>query len=79
MRRSWTYIHSVAPCVAALHKEGYSLGQIRRITEHSERLVKEYLGLYERYKNDEDCKQRLGEILSRYSREKIGQGKKPEQ
>ena len=56
--------------VAALHKEGYSLGQIRRITEHSERLVKEYLELYEQYKNAEDCKQRLGEILSRYSREK---------
>ena len=46
------------------------MGQIRRITEHSERLVKEYLGLYERYKNAEDCKQRLEEILSRYSREK---------
>jgi len=46
------------------------LGQIRRITEHSERLVKEYLGLYERYKNAEDCKQSLEEILSRYSREK---------
>ena len=67
--------------VAALHKEGYSLGslsQIRRITEHSERLVKEYLELYERYKNDEDCKQRLGEILSRYSWEKIC-GKEREQ
>ena len=33
-------------------------------------MVKEYLGLYERYKEDEDCKQKLGEILSRYSREK---------
>jgi len=53
--------------VAALHHEGYSLDQIRRITEHSERLVREYLELYERYKEDEDCKQRMGEILSRYS------------
>ena len=61
--------------VAALHKEGYSLGQIRRITEHSERLVKEYLELYEQYKNAEDCKQRLGEILSRYFREKKFEGK----
>jgi len=58
----------------------YSLGQIRRITEHSERLVKEYLGLYERYKNAEDCKQRLEEeILSRYSREKIWAWKEREQ
>ena len=57
--------------VVALHKEGYSLGQIRRMTGHSERLVKKYLELYERYKNNEDCKQRLGEILSRFSREKI--------
>ena len=57
--------------VAALHNEGYSIDQIRRITEHSERLVREYLELYERYKEDEDCKQRLGEILSRYSGKKI--------
>ncbi|MDF2955320.1 MAG: hypothetical protein OD815_000936 [Candidatus Alkanophagales archaeon MCA70_species_2] len=41
--------------------------------------MKEYLELYERYKNDEDCKQRLGEILSRYSREKIWAGKEREQ
>jgi len=47
------------------------LDQIRRITEHSERLVKEYLEQYEWYKNDEDCKQRLGVILSRYSRKNL--------
>jgi len=51
------------------------LDQIRRITEHSERLVKEYLEQYEWYKNDEDCKQRLGVILSRYSRKNLDGGK----
>ncbi|RJS68786.1 DUF1670 domain-containing protein [Methanophagales archaeon] len=63
--------------VAALHEEGHSLDQIRRITEHSERLMKEYLEQYEWYKNDEDCKQRLGVILSRYSRKNLD-GEKPE-
>ena len=57
--------------VAALHHEGYNINQIRRITEHSERLVREYQGLYERYKKEEDCKQRLGEILNRHSGKKI--------
>lgn len=56
--------------VAALHNEGYNVNQIRMITEHSERLAREYLELYERYKEEEDCKQRLREILSRYSGEK---------
>ena len=56
--------------VAALHNEGYNINQIRVITEHSERLVREYQGLYERYKEEEDCKQRLGEILNRYSGKK---------
>lgn len=62
--------------VAALHHEGYSLDQIRRITEHSEKLVKEYMELYERYKEEENCKQRLGEILSRYSGEKTLSGER---
>jgi CTP-dependent riboflavin kinase len=62
--------------VAALHHEGYSLDQIRRITEHSEKLVKEYLELYERYKEEENCKQWLGEILSRYSGEKTLSGER---
>jgi len=56
--------------VAALHNEGYNPEQIRKITEHSERLVREYLALYEKYKEDEDCKQRLEEIISMYSGKK---------
>ncbi|RJS71130.1 DUF1670 domain-containing protein, partial [Methanophagales archaeon] len=57
--------------VAALHNEGYNINQIRVITEHSERLVREYQGLYERYKEEEDCNQRLGEILNRYAGKKF--------
>ena len=33
-------------------------------------MVREYLALYEKYKEDEDCKQRLEEIISRFSGKK---------
>jgi len=53
--------------IAALYNEGYNVEQIRRITGRSDRLVREYLELYEKYKDDDDCKQRLEEILCMYS------------
>ena len=61
--------------VTVLHNEGYNIGQIRMITEHSERLVKEYLWLYDRCKDVEESKHRLNKILNNYSEKKLEQGK----
>jgi hypothetical protein len=50
----------------ALHDRGHSTHEIRMIAQHSEKVVKEYLGLYELYKDNEECEARLEEIRSVY-------------
>lgn len=48
--------------IASLHHQRFSPGQIRRIAQKSERLVREYLRLYETYHKADN--QRLAELLS---------------
>lgn len=48
--------------VALLHRQDFSPGQIRRIAQKSERLVREYLQLYDTYYNTDN--QRLQELLT---------------
>ena len=45
------------------YSRGYSLHEIRELTEMSERLVKEYLDLYETCKDLPESKIRLQQIL----------------
>jgi len=58
------YLNEFARC-ALLCEENYSLNQIRVITEHSERLIGEYLDLYSRMKDNEECKDRINELLNK--------------
>jgi uncharacterized protein YerC len=46
------------------HTRGYSLLEIRELTDMSERLVKEYLDLYETYKAQPESQIRLKQIQS---------------
>lgn len=48
--------------VASLHRQDFSPGQIRRIAQKSERLVREYLQLYDTYYKADN--QRLQELLT---------------
>lgn len=48
--------------VASLHRQDFSPGQIRRIAQKSERLVREYLQLYDGYHKTDN--QRLQELLT---------------
>jgi hypothetical protein len=48
--------------VASLHRQDFSPGQIRRIAQKSERLVREYLQLYDCYHKTDN--QRLQELLT---------------
>jgi hypothetical protein len=46
------------------YMRGYSLPEIRELTEMSERLVKEYLDLYEKCKDHPESQIRLQQILA---------------
>lgn len=48
--------------IATLHKQNFSPQQIRLIAKKSDRLVREYIGLYQTY--DKQNNQRLSELLS---------------
>jgi len=50
--------------VVKFHHRNYSVQEIRELTEMSERLVKEYLGLYEEYREKPEAQNRLEQILS---------------
>jgi hypothetical protein len=46
------------------HIRGYSLPEIRELTDMSERLVQDYLNLYETFKDSPESQIRLQQILS---------------
>ncbi len=50
--------------VVRFHSRGYSLPEIRELTDMSERLAKEYLDLYETCKDRPESQLRLQQILS---------------
>ena len=50
--------------VTRFHSKGYSPGEIRELTDMSERLVKEYLQLHKEYKNRPEAKARLEQVLA---------------
>jgi hypothetical protein len=56
--------------VVKFHHRNYSVQEIRELTEMSERLVKEYLNLYEEYKDRREIQTRLDQILSYHTEEK---------
>jgi len=64
------YLNEFSRC-AILYNEKYSLNQIRIITEHSERLVKEYVELYKQMKCNKECKDRLVELLNNVKGKKM--------
>jgi uncharacterized protein YerC len=56
--------------VVKFHHRNYSVQEIRELTEMSERLVKEYLNLYEEYKDRREIQTRLDQILFDHTEEK---------
>jgi hypothetical protein len=51
--------------VIILKEKGFNIDETSFVVQLSQRLVKEYLTLYEKYRNNPDCKERLDEILGK--------------
>lgn len=51
--------------VIILKEKGFTIDEISFVVQLSQRLVKEYLALYEKYRKNPDCKERLDEILGK--------------
>ena len=52
--------------VVRFHNRKYSPMEIRELTDMSERLIKEYLELYNTYKNQAESKDRIEQVLSEH-------------
>ncbi|MDP7493050.1 MAG: DUF1670 domain-containing protein [Candidatus Undinarchaeales archaeon] len=50
--------------VVILHRGGHTLREIRIITGNSDRVVRDYLELYERYSEDEEMKEKIDRIAA---------------
>ena len=50
--------------VALLHMKGHTLREIRLITGNSDRVIRDYLDLYERYTQDDEMREKIEEMAA---------------